>query len=98
MTTEMKDDLMIEAWGLTTGDRSAAYGRAEEVFEEYAMAWTAVLRAKLRPGCYVSAADVAIMMTMLKLLRETRVPKRDNVVDGHGYMSILSRIRGWVKL
>lgn len=95
---DVGDDLMAEAWGLTTGDRNAQYGRAEDVFEEYAMAWTAVLRARLKPGEAVSAADVAIMMTMLKILRETRVAKRDNVVDAHGYLSLLARIRGWVKL
>lgn len=90
------DDLMREAWSLTNGDRHQAYGRAEDVFRAYGMIYTGLLAAKLKPGEVIDAADVAMLMTGLKLAREANKSKRDNVVDAHGYLSLLARIRGWI--
>ncbi len=89
------DDLMLEAWRLTNGDRRQAYGPPEEVFHAYAQVWSGLLARKLREP--LSAADVALCMTGLKLCREANAPKPDNLVDAHGYLSLLGRIRGWVK-
>jgi hypothetical protein len=91
------DDLMQEAWELTNGDRHQAYGTAEEVFRAYGLIYTGFLAHKLKPGVVIDAADVALLMTGLKLAREANNPKRDNVVDAHGYLSLLARIRGWIK-
>jgi hypothetical protein len=90
------DDLMNEAWDLTTRDRHNQYGSAEDAFRAYGHIWTGLLQHKLRDEAVIDATDVCLMMTGLKIAREVRNSKRDNVVDAHGYLSLLSRIRGWV--
>ena len=90
------DSLMTEAFALTRGDRHQQYGDPVQAAEAYAQVWTGLLAHKLRPGAQVTAADFALLMTSLKLTREIRNSKRDNVVDAHGYLSILARIRKWV--
>lgn len=90
------DDLMAEAWDLTTRDRHNQYGSAEDAFRAYGHIWTGLLAHKLQPDAVIDASDVCLMMTGLKIAREVRNSKRDNVVDAHGYLSLLSRIRGWV--
>jgi hypothetical protein len=97
-TTDKRDDLMEEAWRLTNGDRQSSYGKAEDVFRAYGLIWTGLLAKKLAPGEVIDASDVALLMTGLKLAREANGSgKRDNVVDAHGYLSLLARIRGWLK-
>lgn len=89
------DELMAEAWDLTNGDRAQAYGPAEQVFENYALIMTGLFQHKLREA--LTGADMTIFMTALKLAREAHsTGKRDNVVDAHGYLSILARLRGWI--
>ncbi len=90
------DPLMDEAWDLTTRDRHNQYGSAEDAFRAYGHIWTGLLAHKLQPDAVIDASDVCLMMTGLKIAREVRNSKRDNVVDAHGYLSLLSRIRGWV--
>lgn len=87
------DDLMKEAWDLTHGDRRAAYGSPADVFEGYALMWTGLLQSKLKSGASLSALDVTLMMTALKLARESNAPKRDNIVDAHGYLALHTEIK-----
>lgn len=96
LSEDPTDDLMDEAWDLTTRDRHNQYGSAEDAFRAYGHVWTGLLAHKLRPDVVIDASDVCLMMTGLKIAREVRNSKRDNVVDAHGYLSLLSRIRGWV--
>lgn len=91
------DPLMADAWELTTRDRHNQYGSAEDAFRAYGHIWTGLLAHKLREGVVIDASDVCLMMTGLKIAREVRNTKRDNVVDAHGYLSLLSRIRGWFR-
>jgi len=93
----MNDPLMQEAWELTTGDRQNQYGSAVDAFRAYGHIWTGLLAHKLQPGAVIDSADVALLMAGLKLGREVRSSKRDNVVDAHGYLSHLARIRGWFR-
>lgn len=86
------DDLMKEADSLVNGDRHEAYGAAKEAFDAYGLAWTALLRNKLKPGAVIDASDVTLLMAALKLVRESNKAKRDNVVDAHGYLSLHSQV------
>lgn len=94
LTVELPDDLMAEACRLTSGDRRAAYGDPREVFGAYGLAWSAILRHRLKPGEIISAEEVTLMMTALKLCREAQSVKRDNIVDAHGYLGIHAEIAG----
>lgn len=77
-----------EATALVNGERQGAYGPPEDSFKAIAKVWSGLLANKLRPGVDIDAADVALLMTGLKLARETNQHKRDNVVDAHGYLII----------
>ena len=89
------DDLMIEAATIVNGARQADYGTPENSLAAIADMWNALLRAKLAPGCRVSSDDVARLMVALKLARDTNKPKRDNIVDAHGYLVMLGRSAGY---
>jgi hypothetical protein len=79
-------DAMQEAWKLTHGSRRDAYGTPAVVFEGYARIWSGLLIGKLQSGVTLTAADVTLMMTALKLAREANSPRTDNVVDAYGYL------------
>lgn len=79
-----------EAWALTHGDRREAYGTPAEVFAGYAKMWSGLLAGKLKTD--LTAEDVALCMTALKLARQANAAKRDNIVDAHGYLILLEEV------
>ena len=63
-------------------DRAAQHGDAESNFGVIASYWTAHL------DVYISASDVAVMMTLMKLARIKANPAHvDSWVDGCGYLA-----------
>lgn len=88
---------MAEAHGLINGDRKTGYGEVKLAFQDVADIWTALLRSAglLARDKALGPRHVALMMTGLKLQREANRPKRDNVVDGHGYLGLLGQIEGY---
>lgn len=71
---------------LVTGDRNEDYGPPSSDFEGIGLMWTGLLNSKLDPGVKITATDVALMMTALKLRRQAHRPKDDNLIDAHGYL------------
>jgi hypothetical protein len=68
-----------------------AYGPARENFQR----WRDMCRATGRPGLVdISAEDLAIVMILLKVSRETQEARKDNCVDIAGYASLLNDVRG----
>lgn len=80
-----------EAWRLTHGNRKAAYGDVRISFARYAKVWSGLLGDKLRSD--LSASDVALLMTSLKLAREMNKQQSDNVTDAHGYLILHDEIK-----
>lgn len=72
------------------GDRNADYGDPHPDFAGIALMWSGLLNTKLNDR--ITARDVALMMTALKLRREAHKPKDDNIVDAHGYLLCLEWI------
>lgn len=65
-----------------TKDRAETHGDAERNFETIARYWSIHL------GIEISAADVTIMMALLKIARlKSNVGNADNWVDGCGYLA-----------
>ena len=63
-------------------DRAAQHGDAESNFNVIASYWSAHL------DVYIGAADVAVMMTLMKLARIKANPEHvDSWVDGCGYLA-----------
>lgn len=89
-------DPMAEAYGLIHGDRKVDYGNVEASYQDVADSWTALLRTAgvLPRDQKLTPALTLLMMTALKLQRQANRPKRDNVVDGHGYLALHGQIVG----
>jgi hypothetical protein len=74
-----KKNILQEAYALTSGDRAKAYGPAKDNFNKIAELWGAY------KGQEFSREDVAMMMILVKVARNTFKKKRDNLVDIAGY-------------
>lgn len=75
----MVQNILKEADELTSGDRARAYGPAKENFRKIAMLWGAY------KGAHFTEKDVAMMMILVKMARNSFKEKRDNLVDIAGY-------------
>ena len=77
-----RDKILKIAADYVTVDRVATHGDAERNFGLIAAYWSAHLDVA------VSATDVAVMMTLLKLARIGSNPAHaDNWIDGCGYLA-----------
>jgi hypothetical protein len=83
-------ELLADAARAVTGDRQDAYGSPEDNLGRIGQLWSAWL------GKTVSAHDVAVMMTLVKISRASHTHHRDNYVDGIGYLALAERLgRPW---
>jgi hypothetical protein len=77
-----RDKILQTAADYVTVDRAATHGDAERNFGLIAAYWSAHLDVA------VSAADVAVMMTLLKLARlKSNIGNLENWIDGCGYLA-----------
>ena len=77
-----RSEILDLAKTYVTQDRAATHGNAERNFGLIAAYWSAHL------GADVSAADVAVMMTLLKLARlKSNIGNLENLTDGCGYLA-----------
>lgn len=77
------ESILLEAQRLTHGPRNADYGHPLDDYSKNAGAINALFKHKLRED--FTAADVALIMVVVKLSRQVNRPKRDNMVDAAGY-------------
>ena len=77
-------DTLTVANRLLTGDRNAAYGNPAETYERAAQIASGIL------GVPVHAEDVLWVMVAVKLAREVRGHKPDNLVDLAAYCDIMN--------
>lgn len=74
-------------------DRQASYGSPASNFTRVAAFWNAILSDKLKGEHPISAADVAMMMSALKLARLVNSPDHlDSAVDGAAYLALLAEV------
>lgn len=66
------------------------YGPPEESHEQLARLWSALILPKLKQP--LDPQDPAILLAAMKLLRQSRRKKRDNLVDLAGYARVMERI------
>lgn len=77
-----RSEILDTAKQYVTSDRAATHGNAEQNFGQIAAYWSAHLDTP------VTATDVAVMMTLLKLARIKSNPSHeDNWIDGAGYLA-----------
>lgn len=75
---------------LVLGSRNADYGSPHPDFAGIALMWSGLLNTKL--AAQITAVEVGLMMTALKLRRHAHKPKDDNLVDAHGYLDCIEWI------
>lgn len=83
--------ILEEAIECTSGERRRDYDHALPNHQRIASYWNAHLKSIGIEGV-LSPADVALMMILLKVARQARTPKRDNLVDIAGYARCVSQI------
>jgi hypothetical protein len=77
-----RSEILDTAKEYVTKDRAATHGDAESNFGLIAAYWSAHLNKN------ITAHDVAVMMTLMKLARAKANPKHaDNWIDGCGYLA-----------
>ena len=75
-----------EALRLITGARRFEYGPPEESFAQIARFWAAYLQGRFGVSVFLTAADVAPMMRLLKEARLCKgIGRYDSLVDLVGY-------------
>ena len=89
-----KEEILALAKEMVSKDRNETHGDAFKNHAEIAEFWNIFLDNKLRPMSNITAADVAIMMILLKISRHTQGEKfnLDNFVDMAGYSAIAGEI------
>ena len=102
---EAHDTVLQRAHDLINGPRPADYSHPLDDFSVTADFWTTWghSRGLLKEDQAYSPEDVAMMMNLMKISRESRKHLLDNVFDGPGYVGCLGRCiaerirRGWGK-
>jgi len=89
-----KEEILALAKEMVSKDRNDTHGDAFKNHAEIAEFWNIFLDGKLRPMANITAADVAIMMILLKISRTNQGEKfnLDNFVDMAGYSAIAGEI------
>ena len=83
-------EILREAADTIGGGRQDDYGNAEDSFAAIAKMWQAYLAARGARGP-LDGRDVACMMSLLKVARDAKGRKRDNLVDIAGYAALGER-------
>mgnify|MGYP003136137558 FL=1 len=89
-----KEEILKKARDLVTGDRNETHGDAFQNHAEIAEFWNIFLDKKLQPMASITAEDVALMMVLMKISRNTQGKKNnlDNFIDMCGYAAIAGEI------
>ena len=89
-----KEEILKKAKELITGDRNDTHGDAYRNHAEIAEFWIIFLDKKLKPMASLTAEDVALMMVLMKISRNSQGKKSniDNFIDMCGYAAIAGEI------
>lgn len=96
MSTEASTEassILSEAADLTSGDRQHDYGHPSENHGCTARMVAAYLSRKYGREVEFDAEDVCYFNILQKVSRDANRPKRDNLVDGVGYLRNIEMIR-----
>ena len=86
-------DLLTAAAGLVSGDRADQHGDMLLNHQNIAAMWNAYLSIRREPGAPLTAADVAMMMALMKVARtQSGFANDDDLVDGAAYLAVASQV------
>ena len=89
-----KEEILAEASRIISRDRNLSHGDAFQNHAEIAEFWNIFLDKKLKPMANITAEDVALMMVLMKISRNSQGKKSnlDNFIDMCGYAAIAGEI------
>lgn len=82
-----------EARDIIFNDRETVYGHPAKNLTAIALLWNDWLLIKYNIKAQIQPEDVCVMMNFLKMARQANSYKRDNIVDGIGYLGLIERIK-----
>jgi len=86
-------DLLTAAAGLVSGDRADQHGDMLLNHQNIAALWNAWLCIRREPGAPLTAADVAMMMALMKVARtQSGDANDDDLTDAAGYLAVASQV------
>lgn len=80
--------ILMKANEIIHGQRQEDYGPPDRSFDTIAKLWNIYLNTCPGNRTYITAADVAMMMVLLKVARTENVPTEDSLVDICGYAAL----------
>ena len=96
--------ILLEAHKIINGERRGEYGGVEDSFQIIADLWNPYIKSRMKTWSAVGVGhgpegmsapipalrprDIAMMMCLMKVARETHAPKRDSLVDIAGYAAL----------
>ena len=88
-----REEFLDSAKKCVCNDRESQYGNPEDNFSLIADLWNIYLHGKYQHEATINAADVAVLMALLKIARlATGKFKEDSYVDCIGYMACAGEI------
>lgn len=90
--SEMQETVLEEAQRIIYGDREQTYGHPAKNFENIAAFWNAYIKMKRGVDANIDPDDVALMMALMKIARQTHKAVRDNITDICGYAACVQKI------
>lgn len=88
--------VLDKAINIVCKDRNLQYGEPENNFDVIAQYWNCYLMYSGHDG-FLSSRDVAMMMALFKIGRETTSHKEDNIVDAIGYLACAEECCGAIE-
>jgi hypothetical protein len=86
LTNSINESVLEEAQRLITGDRNKSYDHPLDNFNRIAKGWEVIF------GTNVTEEQVGLAMAWVKICREIYQSKRDNLVDGAGYLGTVQMV------
>lgn len=80
-----RSEILEAAKKCVCGEREEQYGSPGNSFSAIAALWDDYIFAAKRKEVFITARDVALMMSLLKIAREATGGKADNWIDLAGY-------------
>ncbi len=88
-----RKDYLETAMDIICRQRLSVHGTPEDSFSLVASYWSAYLGTRLASPAVISAADVAMMMSLFKTARWQMNPDHaDNLVDNLGYVALAGEL------
>ena len=86
MLNSDNETILEEAQRLITGDRNKSYDHPLDNFNRIAKGWEVIF------GTDVTEEQVGLAMAWVKICSEVHQQKRDNLVDGAGYLGTVQMV------